>query len=373
MTRRLPRAKHRILVAAVAAATMATIGGVASADAGGEFTADFRESSGVITLPCVVQGTTNTLSLRVTKVDGGGTPIRNATVTAGGGFTGVSAGSPTSSQGSWSSSTSGNVVSVDGGSPGLLQSGSWVQVPITSTAPATVGTFTWTATASGPGGPGFTISGNHPAVKVVNSLSGCPGAPIVAAGPCVRPTITGTSANDLIVGTIGNDVIVDLIGNNTVLGSGGNDIICTGPGNDHVRTLGGSDIAWDQGGTNNIGTGPGHDSVTTSNGPSRIRTGPGNDNVSSGRGSNKIVTLGGKDRVISGDGNDLIKTGGGRDIVNAGAGKNRLGGGGGNDRLTAGRGTDRLNGSTGSRDVCAGGKGKTNIFRSCEVARGAGS
>jgi Ca2+-binding RTX toxin-like protein len=374
MARRLTARRYRIALTVAGGTLLTLFAGIASAADARQFTADFRDSNGVITLPCVVKSTANTLSLRITKADQGGPPLREADITLTGGFTGVSAGTPSSTQGDWSSSASGSVVSLEGGSPGLIHDGSWVQVPITSTAPATANTYTWTVTAGGPGGPGHTISGNHPAVKVVNTASECPGAAQVAgAGPCVRPTITGTSGDDLLVGTPGNDVILDLIGNNTVLGSGGNDIVCTGPGNDHVRTLKGNDIAWDQGGRNVIGVGSGNDNVTTANGPSRIRTGPGNDTVSAGRGRNQIRTLGGRDQVIAGDGADIIKTGKGKDAVRAGNGRNRLGGGRGNDRLVAGRGADRLNGGRGLRDVCRGGTGRSNTFRGCEVMGGRGA
>ena len=375
MTRRLTHPRHLITLTVSVATLLGLMAGVASAANDRQFTVGFRDSSGgVIALPCVVKSTTNTLSLRITKADQGGPPLRHADIALGGGFTGVSAGTPSSTQGSWSSSASGSVATLEGGSPGLVHDGSWVQVPITSTAPATAGTYTWTVTASGPGGPDHTISGNQPAVRVVNSASECPTTIQVAgAGPCVRPTITGTTGDDLLVGTPGNDVILDLAGHNTVLGRGGNDIVCTGPGNDNVRTLAGSDTAWDQGGRNVIGVGAGNDNVTTATGPSRIRTGPGHDTVSAGRGRNQIRTLGGRDRVIAGDGSDVIKTGKGNDAVKAGDGRNRLGGGRGNDRLIAGRGKDRLNGGKGLRDVCRGGNGNANVFRGCEVAAGTGA
>ncbi|HEV3475700.1 MAG TPA: calcium-binding protein [Actinomycetota bacterium] len=378
MTRRLTHGKFRIVVAAVVATALATIGAVASAAPPNRaFTLDFRDSSGTVIIPCFVKSTTgNVASVRATKSGQGGPPMRSVDITVHSALTSVSVGSPTSSQGSWSSSSSGNTVSLDGSSPGLIKSGSWVQAPVTFNAPATVGDYQWTAVGGGPGGVQYTLTGTVPFVRIVNSLSECPAPPsgptIAGAGPCVRPTIGGTAGDDLIVGTPGNDVILDLLGNNTVLGSGGNDIICTGPGNDNVRTLGGSDIAWDQGGRNQIGVGAGNDNVTSQNGPDRIRTGPGNDTVSAGGGRNQITTVGGKDRVLTRNGADLVKTGKSKDTVNAGGGKNRLAGGGGNDRLKAGKGKDKLNGGKG-RDVCQGGKGKTNVFRNCEKARGRGA
>jgi Ca2+-binding RTX toxin-like protein len=381
MTRRLTHGKFRIVVAAVVATALSTIGGVAAADPPErEFSIDFRDSSGTIVIPCLVKSTTNNVvSARVTKVSQQGPHIRGAEITPASGFTVTNLGNPsTNTGGTWSGSFTSTSVSLSTDSgQGQLKGGDWVQAPITVTAPAIVGQHTWSATASGPGNHSYTRTGAVPVINVVNSLSECPtgaGGTIAGAGPCVRPTIGGTAGDDLIVGTPGNDVIVDLLGNNTVLGSGGNDIICTGPGNDRVRTLGGSDVAWDQGGRNVIGVGPGNDNVTLANGgPNKVRTGPGNDTVSAGRGKNQIRTQGGKDRVLSGDGADVVKSGGGKDTVNAGAGKNKLNGGAGNDRLKAGKGKDRLNGAKGRRDVCNGGKGKTNSFRACERATGRGS
>ncbi|MGH2691233.1 MAG: calcium-binding protein, partial [Actinomycetota bacterium] len=322
------------LVAMVAAIS----GSAAAATPERKFTADFRDSSGVVIIPCVLTNSTNTLEFRITKVNKQGPPIREADITTSG-FTGISGGTPTTNSGTWSSGTTGNVVSLDGHQ--LQKAGSWVQVGITATAPATVGVFQWTATADGPGSHDYSISGTQPLIHVVANHADCPpgttpiptptgGATTQQSGagtPCVSPTITGGAGDSLVIGTPGNDVILDLLGNNHVEGRGGNDTICTGPGNDVVLTLGGTDIAFDQGGNNLIRTEAGPDSITTGRGNSRIAAGTGADKVSVGSGTNSIRLGKGRDRATGDSGNDRVWGGRGKDTIAAADGKNRLNGG----------------------------------------------
>jgi len=385
--------KHFVRISAVTAllALLAAIGGVASAAPDRRFTADFRNSSGSVIIPCVLAGATNPLTVRITKVHKQGPPIRSASIGVASAFTGISVGSATASQGTWSSSASGNAVSINGKQ--LIAAGSWVQAPITNTAPSTLGAFTWAAGVGGPGGPQASIQGSHPTVHVVTDFKDCPpgttpvptptpGGPTPPSGttggqsgagtPCVSPTITGGVGDSLVIGTPGNDVILDLLGNNHIEGRGGNDVICTGPGNDVVLSLNGSDVLFDQGGNNLLRSGGGNDQVTTLGGNSRIATGAGADQVSAASGNNRIRLGKGRDRAVTGSGNDTIKGARGKDTIRAGDGRNRLGGGRGNDKLTAGSGRDRLNGGRGGRDVCRGDGGR-NRFRGCEIARGRGA
>lgn len=376
----------RFVVATLVAGLLAAAAGVASAKPNRRFTADFRDANGNVIVPCVLTGSTNTLQVRVTKVNKQGPPLREADI-ATSGFSGIVGGTPTTNSGSWSSSTSGSVVSLDGKQ--LLKAGSWVQVPVTATAPSTVGAFTWTVTADGPGSPAYSISGGQPTIHVVTDFANCPPGttPVPGPGttggggtttgqsgagtPCVSPTLIGAAGDTLLIGTPGNDVILDLLGNNHVEGRGGNDIVCTGPGNDVVLTLGGTDVAFDQGGNNLIRTEAGPDTITTGRGNSRIAAGTGADRVTSGTGTNNIRLGKGRDRAVAEAGRDVIKGAGGRDSIVAGDGNNRLGGGRGNDKLRAGSGRDRLNGGRG-RDTCRADGGQ-NTFRRCEVARGVGA
>jgi Ca2+-binding RTX toxin-like protein len=379
--------KHFVRISAVTAllALVAAVGGVASAAPDRRFTADFRDSSGNVIIPCVLTGATNDLTVRFTKVHKQGPPIRGASLGVDSTFTDIAVGSPTASQGTWSSSASGNTVSIDGRQ--LKQAGSWVQAPITNTT-STVGVFTWAASVRGPGRPQASIMGTHPTVHVVEDFADCPpgttpvpppdgedGGTTQQSGagtPCVSPTITGGVGDSLVIGTPGNDVILDLLGNNHIEGRGGNDVICTGPGNDVVLSLNGSDVLFDQGGNNLLRSGGGNDKITAGDGNDRIASGAGADHVVAGDGKNNVRLGKGRDKAFAGAGNDTIKGARGKDTIRAGDGKNRLGGGKGNDKLVGGKKRDVLNGSAGRRDVCRG-KGGKNIFRGCEVARGRGA
>jgi Ca2+-binding RTX toxin-like protein len=418
----------RVAVVVVLGGLLAGLGSPASAGPPSRsYEADFVDSSGSVQDPaCLVGGETGTLHLRITKLSKQGPHIRTATASVPSAFTGVTAGSPTSSRGTWSSS-GGNAISLNsGGGSGQLKGGDWVQVPVTATAPAATNpptAYTVGTTAAGPNGgngPQYVLSGGAPKIVVDIDTDGdgianacdpdddndgipdgsdnCPlvfnpdqkdtdgdgigdacdsggdgntGGQSGAGTPCTSPTITGGAGDSLLIGTPGNDVILDLLGNNHVEGRGGNDTICTGPGNDVVLSLNGSDIAFDQGGTNLIRTAGGPDSITTGRGNSRIAAGKGADRVSSGTGKNQIRLGRGRDRATTDSGNDTIKGGRGRDNIRAGDGKNRLGGGRGNDKLRAGSGRDRLNGGK-NRDTCRADGGK-NRFRNCEVARGNGA
>jgi Ca2+-binding RTX toxin-like protein len=384
--------KHFARISAVTALVMlvGAVSGTASAAPERRFSAGFVNDSGTVIIPCVETESTNTLHFRVTKINKQGPPIRSAGVTTNG--FGTTPGAPTSNSGTWTATDTATGFSLNGRQ--LLKANSWVQVPISATAPATITQtpfqiFEWTTTVGGPGGGKSSISGAQPVVYVVEDLDECPIPPTTPIGggggggggttqqsgagtPCVTPTITGGVGDTLIVGTPGNDVILDLLGNNHIEGRGGDDIICTGPGSDVVLTLGGSDVSFDQGGNNVIRTGGGKDSVTAGDGNNRINTGAGADRVSVGKGNNLIRLGKGRDRAVAGSGNDRVFGGKGKDNINGGKGKNWLRGGQKNDKLRAGKGKDRLIGGKG-RDVCRGGGGKKNKFRSCEVARGKGA
>jgi hypothetical protein len=142
-----------------------------------------RTYSAKISPTAVKTGGTATFTVTITNNSALGSlvGIKTATITVPSAFTINSVGPASPS--SWTVSRSGQKVTIQSG---LLLPGGSVSVPITATAPATTGGFTWATSSSGALGP-FTRIGPDPSVTVAQSV-----AVVVcnANTPCVSPTLS---------------------------------------------------------------------------------------------------------------------------------------------------------------------------------------
>ncbi len=391
------RKGYRYVVAVALTTLVAAISGPASgAPAARLYSAGFQPNN----TACVVKGTTNTLQLRITKVSQQGPHLRTASIAVHSAFTTVSASAPSSSTGGWTSATSGQSVSLDsGGGPGQLKQGDWVQVPITATAPTTLGSYIWTTSADGPGNPPYAISGSQPTVTVVNAASDCPGGPTPTPTPSPTPTTCVSSGvdtdgdgianncdtdddNDGIPDTTDNCPLVANADQKDVDGDGKGDKCDTEGPRGNTNGTGGKDDCTDavdndgdgKSDADDTGCGPASTStgqsgagtpclnptITGGAGDSLIIGTPGSDVILDLLGSNHIEGRGGNDTICTGPGNDVVLTLAGQDVVFDQGGLNLIRTDGGPDTVTTGRGNSRI--ATGKgRDVVTAGTGRNNI------------
>ena len=383
------RNRYRIVLTVALATLVAAIGGPAfGAPAPREYSAGFQPNG----TACVVKGTTNVFQLRITKVSQQGPHLRTASVAVHSAFTAVSAGTPTSSTGGWTSATTGQSVSLDsGGGPGQLKQGDWVQVPITATAPTALGSYTWTTAADGPGNPPYTISGSQPTVTVVNAAADCPGG---GGGSGCVPSGVDTDAdgladncdddddNDTIKDPVDNCPLVANTDQKDVDGDGKGDKCDTEGPRGNTNGTGGKDDCTDgvdndgdgKSDADDTGCGPADSPVVPSGagtpclnptitggaGDSLIIGTPGNDVILDLLGSNHIEGRGGNDTICTGPGNDVVLTLTGQDVVFDQGGLNLVRTAAGPDTVTTGRGNSRIATGKGSDTVTAG-TGRNNI------------
>ena len=341
---------------------------------------------------CVVKGTTNTLQLRLTKVSQQGPHMREATVTVHTAFTAVSAGAATSSTGAWSGTpSSGNNIAVSTGGPGQLKQGDWVQIPITATAPATLGSYTWPTTADGPGNPSYAIQGSQPTVLVVNAAADCPGPGPTPGCVSKNPTDTDKDGipddcdndddNDGIPDSSDNCPLVFNPGQADADGDGKGDACDTEGPSPNTNGKNGADDCKDavdndgDGKTDAADSGCGSAPVTPQGGQgtpcvsptlvggagdSLLIGTPGNDVILDLLGNNHVEGRGGNDLICTGPGDDVVLTLAGSDTVFDQGGINLVRTDGGPDRVTTGRGNSRI--ATGKgKDVVSAGTGRNNI------------
>jgi len=112
-----------------------------------------------------------------------------------------------------------------------------------------------------------------------------------------KPTIVGTTGNDLLIGTPGNDVILAMAGDDRILAGDGKDRVCA------------------QGGADLVKAGARPDLVKAGSGPDRVKGGGGSDELRGQRG---------RDRLRGGRGADLLSGGRGFDRCSGGAGRDTL-------------------------------------------------
>ncbi|MGI9021522.1 MAG: alpha/beta hydrolase-fold protein [Solirubrobacterales bacterium] len=103
-----------------------------------------------------------------------------------------------------------------------------------------------------------------------------------------RPTVIGTSGNDVLRGTGKSDVIVARNGNDSVSGLGGNDRVCAGGGRDVVRGRKGKDRLVGQQGRDRLLGGPAGDRLEGGRGADTLIGGPGRDVLKGGRGTDDL-------------------------------------------------------------------------------------
>jgi hypothetical protein len=125
------------------------------------------EYSAAVSPTTITVGAGGTFTVTLTNSGSSGS-MGSANVTVNGGFTSISAGTPTTP--GWSANLAGNVVQLRSAAGSEIGPGSNVSVAITATAPTTTGSHTWTTDAKPTndfsGTAELTLSGSDPAVTV---------------------------------------------------------------------------------------------------------------------------------------------------------------------------------------------------------------
>ena len=117
------------------------------------------------------------------------------------------------------------------------------------------------------------------------------------SAPCggEKPTIIGTSGDDVLVGTDQRDIILGRGGDDTIRGLGGNDALCGRKGNDTIIGGDGDDM---------IKGGAGNDEAEGQGGDDFVRGRSGNDDMAGGTGFDRLLGGDGRDDADGGPGLD---------------------------------------------------------------------